>query len=189
MQKSKSMKLKKIDLKKIGFRFSLFFLSFILVIIFLLLIYLGDFFINYKSGKVKSPLVDSYVIVSNSMVPTINVGDIIIIKREKVQKYNVGDIITFSSTDDNYKGLIITHRIVEKKKNNNNTFDYITKGDHNRSNDLSVVKDDDIYGKMILKIPKNSLIYYIFAKPVIIIMCIFLPVFGFIFYFIIKVRK
>ena len=55
--------------------------------------YFLDLFINVKTGNYNHPLFGGYVIVSKSMVPTINVNDAILIKREKNNKYGVGDVI------------------------------------------------------------------------------------------------
>ena len=50
----------------------------------------------------------SYVIVSNSMQPTIDPGDVIFIKKSNVEDLEVGDVITFQKDS-----IIATHRIIE----------------------------------------------------------------------------
>ena len=94
-------------------------LFFVIIITMFLMYYLFDMFIHSGSSNTP-PLYSTYMIVSPSMVPTINVNDAIVVKRIDHDNYKVGDIITFSSIDDNYKGLMITHRIVDnllRKKN------------------------------------------------------------------------
>ena len=56
-------------------------------------VYFGDLFLNVKTGNYSSPIFNGYVIVSQSMVPTININDAIVVKRETNDKYNIGDII------------------------------------------------------------------------------------------------
>lgn len=73
----------------------------------IMVVYLGDLLI-----KDKSPLFSTYVIVTPSMVPTIEIDDAIVVKRVDNDKYRVGDIITFESNDSNYEGLAVTHIIV-----------------------------------------------------------------------------
>ena len=55
-----------------------FFIGFGLV----MALYFGDLVYNLSKGNNKTPLFDAYIIVSQSMVPTINVDDAIVIRRE-----------------------------------------------------------------------------------------------------------
>lgn len=148
----------------------------LLLIIVLVGIYFGDFFLNVKSGNYKNPLFNGFIIVSQSMVPTINIDDAILIKREDNDSYKVGDIISFSSSDDNYKGLTVTHRIVSKNKNDFNNSSYITKGDNNPIQDRNSVMTSDIYGKVMFIIPKFGQLQKFLSKPSNFIICILVPV-------------
>ena len=68
----------------------------------------------------------AYNITTNSMEPTINMGDIIIVKKVKDEEnLKNGDIISF-----NKNGEIITHRIIDIVETNGEKR-YITKGDNN----------------------------------------------------------
>ena len=129
------------------------FTFFIIVAIFMTA-YFGDLFYNLSQGNNKFPLFNAYVIVSASMVPTIMVNDAIVIKREEGVELNIGDIITFSSEDPSYPSLTVTHRIVGKQKAQNGNYIFRTKGDNNNIADPSLVNEANIYGKVILKIPK-----------------------------------
>ena len=71
---------------------------------------------------------------------------------------SLGDIITFSSIDPAYPGLTVTHRIVGKEKSTTGKYLFRTKGDNNNVMDPSIVEEDNIYGKVILKIPKLGVI-------------------------------
>lgn len=57
-----------------------------------------------------------FTIASESMVPDYKVGDIIISKKVDTNNLNVGDDITYVGEKGELKGLVITHRIVKKKK-------------------------------------------------------------------------
>ena len=115
-------------------------------------VYFIDLFYNLQQGNAKTPLFGFYVIVSPSMVPTINVNDAIVVHRQEGSEIDVGDIITFSSTDSSYPGLTVTHRVVKKDSVDSNSYVFRTKGDNNFSEDPSLVKDENIYGKVIFKI-------------------------------------
>lgn len=120
----------------------------------IVIVYFCDMAINVKTGKCKGPLFDAFIIVSPSMVPTININDAIVIKRVKYESLKVGDIITFSSNDPSYSGLTVTHRIVGITKSESGKYVIRTKGDNNNTEDPSLVLEGDVFGKVILRIPK-----------------------------------
>lgn len=85
-----------------------------------------------------------YRVISGSMQPTLQIGDIIIIRKEK--EYHINDIITYDI------GLTtVTHRI--KSIDNNGV---VTKGDANDVND-DVFNVDKIVGKYFFRISMISL--------------------------------
>ena len=178
---------------KINYLFYFFTRSFLIAIFIILIVigagvflYLGDLFLNVKTGNYKSPLISAYIIVSRSMVPTINVNDAIIVSRTNYDNLSIGDVITFSSEDESYSGLTVTHRIVGKQLLNNGELVYRTKGDNNNQEDRSVVKKENIYGKVIIKIPKLGHIQNFLSKPIGFFTCILIPV---VIVLIIDVRK
>ena len=128
-----------------------------------------------KTGNYKFPIFGSYVIVSPSMIPTIKVNDAIIVKRDNNDKYIVGDIISFYSTEYDSRGMVITHRIINKDKKSNNTSLYTTKGDNNSIADKNSVNTDNVYGKVLFILPKIGFIKNFLSKPINIILCILIP--------------
>ena len=96
-------------------------------------------------------------------------------------------IIIFSSSDINYNGLTITHRIVGKKNISYGNSIYTTKGDNNYLNDPSKVLTSSIYGKVILKIPKMGYVRSIFSSPINYFICLLIPTFLFIIYEILRI--
>ena len=150
-------------------------LCLVIGVFFLFSLYFGDLFINVKSGNYKSPLFSGYVIVSPSMVPTIKINDAIFVKREGDDKYSIGDIISFFSTEYDSNGMVITHRIIDKKNQMNNKSKYVTKGDNNSIADRENVYTDNIYGKVLFILPKLGYIQHFLAKPINFILCIVVP--------------
>lgn len=167
------------------------FLSFILVFMSLLIIlggiYLIDLVYNVKTGKNNTPLFGAYVIVTESMEPTISVNDAVVVKRVSDDDVNVGDIITFSSNTGYYAGHSITHRIVAKLINRSGNFVYRTKGDNNAKADMSLVSNDSILGKVILKLPKVGYIQAFVLSPVGFVVSIIFPVILVILYEIFRI--
>ena len=121
---------------------------FVYLLIFILLILI---FINEKNS-LKAFDYTAVVIVSESMEPEINVGDVIIIKNGLQNDIKENDIITFEK-DNEY----ITHRVVEIDEQNNEKL-YITKGDNNKVNDVEKIHFSEIRGVKIAQIPYIGLL-------------------------------
>ena len=161
----------------------------IVVLGFVFCLYFGDILINSNNPNYKSPLFNGYVIVSQSMVPTININDAIIVKRVDHDKYKVGDIISFSSSDTYYKGLTVTHRVINKENVNKDSSIYTTKGDNNLVADYAGVKTDQIYGRVLFIIPKIGYIHTFFSKPSNFFGCLLIPILMIIGYDALKITR
>ena len=111
-------------------------------------------FLGYQSH------VKLYQIQSGSMLPELQVGEIIILVKQK--KYETEDIITYQ-TENSY---FITHRIVQILDEG-----YITKGDSNNTEDETVVKQEQIQGKVIFHSELLGKIYY--YRYYLLAICIF----------------
>ncbi len=187
MRRKKQKPSEKVELVTYLSRFIL--RSFLIAVLFtlslfgiIITVYLGDLIFNSNNGNIKNPLFGAYIIVSPSMVPTINVQDAIVIKRVDYDKYNIGDIITFSSSDVNYDGLTITHRIVNKENVSTQNSIYTTKGDNNPVVDAARVATDSIYGRVLFKIPKVGYLQNYFSKPIHYFICLLIPISIFLIY-------
>lgn len=169
------------------------FLYSILIILILVAVgfsaYMVDVVKNIKSGETKPPLLNAYIIISPSMVPTIKVEDAIVIFREEPKKLKIGDIITFTSSDPRYSGLTITHRIVGIEKSKDGNLLFRTKGDNNNSEDTALVPSDNIFGRVILKIPKIGYIQYVLTQGYGWLLLVVIPCLGIVIYDIIKLVK
>ncbi len=136
--------------------------------------YTIDYVKNISSGNYK-PLYGAYVIISPSMVPTINVQDAVVIKNVPPEKLKKGDIITFISTDTRYAGLTVTHRIIDIEKSQDGKLLFRTKGDNNNAPDDALVTENNIDGRVFLKIPKIGYVQYFLSQSYGWLICIVLP--------------
>jgi len=162
----------------------------LLIIIFLLFIfYFVDLLYNVRSGEDKPPLFDAYVIVSPSMVPTIKVQDAIIIGRVDPNDLEQGDIISYLATDSYYSGKVITHRIIGIEEASDGTLLFRTKGDNNNVADGTLVDEDNVYGKVLFRIPMLGFIRQFLSTYFGWILCIALPLLYLIMTEVIRVRK
>lgn len=104
-----------------------------------------------------------YVIPSESMIPTLNVGDVVVIRNSPgfaFQDVKVDDIIVFHTDDGG--GRTIVHRVVEIYSDSDTGERLLkTKGDNNPISydhfDYPI-KKADYYGKVIAVIPKIGLL-------------------------------
>lgn len=93
------------------------------------------------------------VIISGSMSPAIEVGDLIIVKEYDL--YELNDIIAFRSGSS-----IVTHRIIGFEGKNAST-----KGDFNNVADKDPVEFENIIGKVVSRIPKAGYIILFLRSP------------------------
>ena len=166
-------------------------LCFIMVIVFIcFVINFFDQNRNIKKGVTKPPIFSAYTIVSPSMVPAINVLDMVVtIRVNKPEDLKVGDVITFTSTDYRYSGVKLTHRINKIEQTTDGQYLFTTKGDANNTTDATRIKFDNIYGKVILRIPKVGYIQYYLSSLAGWIFIIVIPALAIISYDIVKLIK
>lgn len=113
---------------------------------------------------------DVYEVVSESMSPRINVGDIIIVKKgQSNDSFHVGNIITYRKED----GEIVTHRI-EKVILYDLQNAYRTKGDNNEAVDEYIVTYDKIIGKVVYVMPQLGKVVKVMKNEVFVVISIIL---------------
>ena len=161
----------------------------LVIIFFLFILYFVDLLYNIHSGEDKPPLFDAYIIVSPSMVPTINVEDAIIIARSDPEDLKQGDIISYLATDSYYSGKVITHRIVGIEKSEDGDLLFRTKGDNNNVSDAVLVNEDNVYGKVLFRIPMLGYVRQFLSTYFGWILCIALPILYLVMTEVVRVRK
>ena len=108
--------------------------------------------------------IKTFVVVSGSMEPNLNIGDIVVVKKCNENEIDKNDIISYR-----YGESIITHRIVEIIETENGR-EYITKGDNNNVNDNINLKYEDIEGKYVGKIKYiGKMIMFLKSKEIMIL--------------------
>jgi signal peptidase I len=100
--------------------------------------------------------VKARVVLTNSMEPTINPGDIVITANSERVVPQVGSVIAYQARQFNGTPVgVFTHRII-----GGNALDgWMMKGDNNPSPDIQKPKGADILGTVILTIPKLGLLF------------------------------
>ena len=179
------MGMSKQNLRKISHFISSVLLYVILAIVGIILIMFIAYFVDQQIGKSKgearNPLFGAYVIISESMIPSINVNDAVVTMRATEKDIKVNDVITFISKEIDTKGTPITHRVVgilyEDAPKNTKVLGYRTKGDHNNTQDFALIAPDEVLGKMLLRIPLIGYVQTFLTQPIGWFLVIVVPCF------------
>lgn len=119
---------------------------------------------RFSNNNIKVFGYSIYTIVSESMKPEYDIGDMIFVKSVDKQDIKLNDDIVYMGNIDSYDGKIITHRVI---RINNNQI--VTKGINNPIEDPPI-KYDQVYGKVAFKLcilstfnklMNNNLLFYI----------------------------
>ena len=101
-------------------------------------------------GLAGTGTIQARVVLTGSMEPTINPGDVVILQPHLTTPPNVGDIVTYTGRRfDGTPVSAFTHRIIA----GDSVKGYVLKGDANPNPDTQQVKLNDIVGKVIFRIP------------------------------------
>lgn len=106
--------------------------------------------------------IKTYVIISGSMKPDYNIGDVVVAKNTNANSLKEGDVISFRQGQ-----IIVTHRII--KVENSNKLVFKTKGDNNNAEDSGEVTANLIEGKVLFKVPWIGNIALFFRGKIAII--------------------
>ena len=163
------------------------FFIFIVGIIIVSLVY--GLYTKRNGNQSAVPLVSAYVIISPSMVPTINVQDAVIAYKPNPEHLKKGDIITFRSVDPRYPGLTVTHRIIQVTLDDLGRKSFKTKGDNNTTPDDVAVQKENIYGKVLFVIPWLGYLQFFLTKSYGWLLLVVFPCIFIIIYDILKLSK
>lgn len=117
-----------------------------------------------------------YYIVTESMEPDLEVGDIILSK--EVTDYSsleIGDVITYQGEVGSYANKLITHQIIDIDASNPNNIIFTTKGTNPMSTVDPLIEQDQIVSKMVFEIPLLGKLMQLINKPIGFILLIVIP--------------
>lgn len=143
------------------------------IIFIVLLLYVVFTIIQRVSGNQSIFGYRLFAVATGSMVPDYNVNDVLAIKEVNHNELKVGDDITYLGKKQDVSGKIVTHRIIDiEEKNGKKT--YLTKGINNEVEDPTI-GDNQIYGKVVGKVPVVTQINHIVKNQYGFFFLIFLP--------------
>lgn len=130
------------------------------IILIVLVLFVIFAFITRLSGEAPSVFgFRLYRVQSESMSPTLKVGDVILDKKVPAKDIKKNDIVTFECETGEYAGHTITHRVVEEPEYRNGYYYFQTKGDKDGSSLDDIISDDQIKGKYLFTIPGMNKLY------------------------------
>ena len=120
-----------------------------------------------------------FTVISGSMIPTYDIGDLLYVKEVDVNTIKAGDPITFILNEDL---VVATHRVVRVDAENQR---FYTKGDANQIEDSEPVHFKNVIGVPEFSIPKLGYVSDFIQNPpgmyitigvgIILILIVFLP--------------
>ncbi len=88
-----------------------------------------------------------YVVMTGSMSPEYEIGDLIVVRKASAPSIQLGDVITYSAGQES----TVTHRVVDIVQKNGQVY-YQTKGDSNNTPDTELVPYTSVQGKVFFNI-------------------------------------
>lgn len=113
---------------------------------------------NFSIGGIRV-----FTIISNSMLPYYEPGDILILKEENPSNIKIDDNVTYMGKTGQVKGLVVTHKVIDKREDNGKYY-FTTKGTNNEIADPEI-DESQIYGKVVYKTVLLSALCKIMLKP------------------------
>lgn len=115
-----------------------------------------------------------YTVLTGSMRPNIQPGDVVMDRPMKITDADVGDVITFS--DPGRDGKLVTHRIRSITRGPIQT-DVETRGDANNNSERWSIRTTDSVGRVVYVIPKVGYIANTIRRhPAGILLLVVVPV-------------
>lgn len=145
---------------------------YILIISFIVVVCLQRFsnnkisFFNYRM----------FTVVSGSMKPKYDIGDVLIAKEIEPSKIKVGDTISYLGNTGSFKGKVITHQVIKIEKDENNKLLFHAKGLANLVED-PIVTESQLFGIVKYKSRILTFVYGIVNTNVGFYLLIIIPVF------------
>lgn len=120
--------------------------------LFAILISIAFLLLTSKTNRLAG--IQSFVVLTGSMQPTIGQGSVIFTRTQ--HNYKKNDIVAFQQGN-----ITITHRIVDARGQNQ----FITRGDANNKADDAVLSQKDVLGKEIITIPYVGALVFFLRTP------------------------
>ena len=146
--------------------------------------------IKSYTNKDEVPSLGGYlplIVLTDSMYPEIQGGDLIICYKGEPEDVQAGDVIAYFDPAGNGTS-IVSHRVQEVVMDGDE-YTWITKGDANNTVDALPVTEDDLVGEYIKRVPGAGNIAMFMQSTTGLIVCVVLPIILLIAYDVIRRRR
>lgn len=116
-----------------------------------------------------------FTVVSGSMEPSYEIGDVLIAKEKEASKIEIGDTISYLGSIGQFSDIVITHRVIDIDVKDGKYY-FHTKGDANLIEDPLVVSEDKLYGVVIYKANLLSNVYRLVATQTGMFIFVVIPI-------------
>lgn len=116
-----------------------------------------------------------FTVVSGSMEPSYEIGDVLIAKEKEASKIEIGDTISYLGSIGQFSDIVITHRVIDIDVKDGKYY-FHTKGDANLIEDPLVVSEDKLYGVVIHKASLLSNVYRLVATQTGMFIFVVIPI-------------
>ncbi|MEE3343053.1 MAG: signal peptidase I [Bacilli bacterium] len=147
--------------------------------ILIVLIVLTIFIQRLSNNKLSLAGYSIYTVVTQSMVPKYQVGDMLLSKSIDPDTIKIGDDVTYQGKEGDFAGKIVTHQVIAIDGTGPNKI-FHTKGIANTAEDPTIT-GDQIYGKVVTKLTVLSIITKIISNIYGMFFFIIVPVVVIIF--------
>ena len=151
--------------------------KFIYILLSVSLIILVIFAVVQKSSSNRKSIlgIKIFTVITGSMIPVYDIGDILIVKDVQPEEIKVEDDIVYVGEKGTYRNKTITHRVQEIKQKDDGNYSIITKGVANFARDPEI-NQTQVLGKVIGQVSIFSFIlklitdiYVLILIPVVIL--------------------
>jgi signal peptidase I len=112
------------------------------------------------------------VVLTGSMEPALDTGDVVITKAIPPGEARVGDIVTFR--DPHRGGRLVTHRVRDVSARGSR-IGFVTRGDANNASDRWEVGARDEVSRSVVRIPELGHVLSLLHRPAGVVALVFVP--------------
>lgn len=125
-----------------------------------------------------------YRVLTGSMIPKYQIGDVLLVKETKVEDLKVGDDVTYDGEEGNFTGMIVTHQIIKIDEVDGEIV-IQTKGIANRLEDPKI-RPDQINGVVQCRLQILTTIMNLLSNGYVFYFGAIIPITIYIFFTVIK---
>lgn len=129
---------------------------------------------RFSNNKISFFNYRMFTVVSGSMKPKYDIGDVLVSKVVEPSSIKIGDDISYLGVSGGFRDKVITHRVVGIEKNSNGKYFFRTRGLTNLVED-PIISEEQLYGLVIYRSILLSLVYRIVATNIGFYLFVIIP--------------